>query len=145
MKKRRRTREDGYEKPPGSARLLSGFFILSGVFDLRIFIFHSGRSNSVHHFFTSKLNICILVKAPSDLYIDDTCELSHIEPVISEKDFPYCPPVVTFADGNFNIVSFCIVHNIKHKFYKPLAFCRCGRTTGLVVRKTQFIFITSGL
>jgi hypothetical protein len=52
------------------------------------------------------------------------CELSHIEPVISEKDFPYCPPVVTFADGNFNIVSFCIVHNIKHKFYKPLAFCR---------------------
>ena len=98
MKKRRRTREHGYEKPPGSARLLSGFFILSGVFDLRIFIFHSGRSNSVHHFFTSKLNICILVKAPSNLYIDNTCELGHVEVVIAQEDLPHCASIVTLAD-----------------------------------------------
>lgn len=77
--------------------LLSGsFFTLT--LDLRILFFHSSRSNLVHHLFTLKFYVGVLIESSSDLYINDSCELGQVKPAVSKKDLPYGTPVVTFAD-----------------------------------------------
>lgn len=87
---------------------------LSFRFYIHVFFFHSGRTDHVHQLFASKFNICILIHSTSDLNINNACKLGYIQPVVTQKDFPYSTSVVTFADGNFDIVSVCIAHNIKH-------------------------------